>query len=457
MGVVTEDLGVFAGYRLLRRLGQGGMAEVFIAHSLDVARSHGLVVLKRLRRDLSDDPSFVRMFQREAKLAASLHHRHICTLLDYGSTPGELYLALEFVHGRDLSQILRVCRRERAVFSQEAAVYVGACIAEALDDAHRSMLPESAEGGLVHRDVSPHNVVVSFLGVPKLIDFGIAKVEGALGETQHGRIRGKFAYMSPEQALGQSLDGRSDIFSLGMVLLEALAWRQSFNEADARQFLKDLLAGGALDLWRFLPKASPELVACLGQALAYRREDRFLTAGNFADALRDCLRAGGVPMNQERLSAHMRRIFAGSFGSEHQELAATRATLLQQARLKNRSGEDTVMAEPSEVFKQLGSQESGAFANNLAKKEMPKFMWTSESSTTQEPPLEVLSEMALMHTALGQNMHVDDPSMGADLAPNGRRQQEKRGSDGSIMRYGLYGFCAIVACALTLLIFNSFW
>src|SRR4051812_16015823 len=211
------------------------MAEVFKAKSYGVEGFEKVVVIKRILPELARSKEFVDMFIHEAKLAVRLSHANIVQVFDLGIAPGSdvlgspsadaYYMAMEFVHGFDLATLLARCRRQQVTLPVDMCVYIAAEVAKGLDHAHRRRDEQSKALGIVHRDVSPQNVLLSLEGEIKVTDFGIAKARGALetssvDDTRSRQLHGKFGYMSPEQARGENVDARSDLFSLGILLYE---------------------------------------------------------------------------------------------------------------------------------------------------------------------------------------------------------------------------------------------
>ena len=216
-------------YRLIGRLAKGGMAEAFLALSGDLPGLRTLVVVKRILPHLSANDQFVRMFLDEARIGALLDHPNIPRIIEVGHDEDGYFLAMEAVPGKTLSAILRrAARRERPLGQADAAFIVGRAAA-ALGYAHALTDADGRPLNIVHRDVSPENILVSFEGAVKVIDFGIASAHGRMSETLVGGLKGKVEYMSPEQAAGAPVDRRSDVFSLGIVLWEALSGRRLFR------------------------------------------------------------------------------------------------------------------------------------------------------------------------------------------------------------------------------------
>jgi serine/threonine protein kinase len=275
--VSTDE--TFARYRLGRRLGRGGMAEV---HEASLAGHDGFVrkvALKRVRRELAKDDELVRMFSDEARIASHLHHGNLVAVLDYGVHEGVPYQALELVVGASLDDLHAACAREGRTIPEELAIHVAREIAHGLAYAHRAKDAEGRALGLVHRDVSPSNVLVSEAGDVKLTDFGIAFAKKREVETAHGVARGKPSYMAPEQATRGTLDARTDVFALGCTLHFALTGRSPL-EGDA--VLMKLLVGEPAPLDASLPD---DLRALVAKAVSPDRRERHASAEAFAEAL----------------------------------------------------------------------------------------------------------------------------------------------------------------------------
>ncbi len=232
----------FGKYRLLEPLASGGMAEVWRAEVAGPGGFSKEVALKLVRADLAADAELARLFVQEARLASRLGHANVVQVFEFDTAEGRPYLAMELVRGRTLRQLTDRCRETGQPLGVARAVHVAAEVARALAHAHGL-----AEGGrplgIVHRDVSPQNVLLSYEGEVKLADFGIARALGAAERTAPGALQGKVAYMAPEQALGEEVDGRADLFALGVVLWELLAGRRLFARESEAATLAALLGG----------------------------------------------------------------------------------------------------------------------------------------------------------------------------------------------------------------------
>jgi len=285
----------FGKYVLVERLGAGGMAEVFRAVMRGDGGFEKQVALKRVLASFEDQDDFVALFGDEARIVAALNHTNVCQVFDFGEVGGVHYLAMELVEGLDLGHLVDQCEKQGQPFPHASAAFVIAEAARGLDYAHQRKGPDGQPLGIVHRDVSPQNLLVSTDGEVKLTDFGIAKAQGKRHRTATGVVMGKLRYMSPEQVVGAlALDGRSDIFALGVILFELLVGGPVFENVTAVRAAELLHTQDA-------PKASSrradvpaELDRIVGLALARDREQRYARA---ADLARDLSRwlAGAAP------------------------------------------------------------------------------------------------------------------------------------------------------------------
>ncbi len=271
-------------YELLDRLGTGGMAETFVAVRRGKAGFEQRVCLKRILPAFEADPEFVEMFLREARLSALLHHGHIARVLDFGVADGTHYLTLELVEGADLRALLRYLRRRAERLDTDLVGYLAQALGSALDFAH-SADSEGVSFGIVHRDLSPSNVLLSRAGEVKLTDFGIAKAMNRPGSLQSQALKGKVPYMAPEYALGRQCSARSDLFSLGVLLYECLAGRRPFDGEQDLETLERARNGARPPLADLAPEAPPDLVAVIESLLEPDPEQRPRNAAEVLDAL----------------------------------------------------------------------------------------------------------------------------------------------------------------------------
>ena len=208
----------FGKYHLLERLAVGGMAELFLAKSFGAAGFERLLVIKKILPHMSEDEEFITMFIDEARIASTLSHSNIIQINELGKEGTDYYIAMEYVMGKDLSRVGEKMTQRKSTIPIPLAVLVTSRICEGLEYAHRKKDSTGKSLNIIHRDISPGNVLISYDGDVKLIDFGIAKAQNRMGRTTAGTLKGKFGYMSPEQVRGMPLDHRSDIFSVGILL-----------------------------------------------------------------------------------------------------------------------------------------------------------------------------------------------------------------------------------------------
>jgi len=325
----------FGKYLLLDRIAVGGMAEVFAAKAFGAEGFERIVAIKKILPTLGEDPEFVSMFVDEARIAVQLAHENVVQVLELGKHDESLYIAMEYISGRDVRQLLDRYRRRSEPMPIPQACAIVARVCDALDYAHRKTDASGNPLGIVHRDVSPQNVLVSFDGLVKLIDFGIAKAEKRLQQTQAGILKGKFSYMSPEQVRGEIVDRRSDVFACGALLWELICGRRLFGgESDIAVLEKVRTADVPLPATvnPAVPKALSNVV--LG-ALAADPRARYQSCGEMHDDLLPFAQAGGTPIGSRQLAAFLRE----EFRSEYQE---------EQARVRRWLGagsDDRVAAE----------------------------------------------------------------------------------------------------------------
>ncbi len=301
-------------YQLVKRLALGGMAELYLARQLGGAGFEKVVAIKRVLPHLAEDAEFVAMFLNEARLAAGLDHSNIAHVMDFGNVGREYFMAMEYVHGRSAYDLLRAGR-----MPLDCALTIVCGIASALHYAHERAGPDGRPLGLVHRDVSPSNVLVSYAGDVKLVDFGIAKATAQSTATRTGRIKGKLAYMAPEQLRGEEIDRRADIFSLGIVAYELTTGKRCFF-AGGEFALINRVAEGKFDPPSVIdPDYPPELQAVVMKALSVDPQDRFADARQLRLAIEDFANDASVRISSVALSDFMQR----SFGAQDYPVTET--------------------------------------------------------------------------------------------------------------------------------------
>jgi eukaryotic-like serine/threonine-protein kinase len=294
-------------YQLVMPLAQGGMGLVFAGRLLGAHGVERLVAIKTLRPITSANDRAALL--REARLTSRLHHRNVVATLDLGEVDDVPYVVMELVDGVSLARLLASLIERKERLSVELAAWLVMQAAHGLHAAHELTDGEGHPLGLVHRDVSPQNILLSMSGEVKMADFGIAKFAGREESTATGMIKGKFGYMSPEQASAAELDRRSDVFALGIVLWEALVQEKLFSaETPARTILRvvEHSPRAPIDV---RPEVGPEISAIVMRCLTKDASQRFATAALVADALRSALRARAVAVDEGDLAALVDRLF----------------------------------------------------------------------------------------------------------------------------------------------------
>jgi serine/threonine protein kinase len=301
---------VFGRYTLLHRIARGGMAELFLARSEGVAGIARLLVIKVVSGHFSEDPSFTTMFEDEVRIASTLSHPNIGQVIDVGQVGGAYFLAMEHIHGKDLRAILKRCLKRRHTVPPGVAVQIGSKVCSALQHAHEARGIDGKPLGIIHRDVSPSNVMVSFDGQVKLIDFGIAKAENRLTLTMPGTIKGKLRYLSPEQVLAQGIDARSDLFTLGISLWEATVGEHLFGGEQEVQIYEAIAKGRVRSPSAVSPGYPAGLEQILLKALATSPEARYASAREMQLALEQYAAEAGIPLSDIELSRFMHQVFS---------------------------------------------------------------------------------------------------------------------------------------------------
>jgi serine/threonine protein kinase len=309
--LVPRDARDFGSYQLIAKLATGGMAEIFLARQNGAAH-HDVIVLKRILPHLAEDDHFVTMFRDEADLAAKLIHKNVCHVHAYGEFGGTWFIAMEYLHGVPLSRMMTRLSKAGKMLDVRvvAGIIVQAC--EGLHAAHEAKDSNGMLMGVVHRDVSPPNIMVTGDGTVKLLDFGIAKARGANSRTRTGTVKGKNAYMSPEQILGKPLDRRSDVFALAIVMYEMLAIKRLFHRDSDFLTFKAITEEPIPDIRERRPDLPPGMRAALIQAMARDPNGRFDTAMSFANAIRNSVATLGGPASSNDLA----RLLFTDFGDE---------------------------------------------------------------------------------------------------------------------------------------------
>ncbi|HYQ43619.1 MAG TPA: serine/threonine-protein kinase [Polyangiaceae bacterium] len=313
-------------YRLLLELGQGGMARVFVAVSSGLAGFNKLVVLKVMRDELRENQSSLDMFLAEARLAARMNHPNIVQTLEVGEDSGRYFICMEYLEGQTLGRLLK--KTVDTPLPLAARLELIGQVLEALIYMHDFTDPDGTPLSLVHRDISPNNIFVTFDGTAKVLDFGVAKATGVSHATEAGMFKGKLGYAAPEQILGNS-DQRSDVFAVGVLLWELLAYRRLSQDRTQQEIVQARMAGVDPELMRQALGVPVELLQICTRAAAKDVDDRYASALEMRDALRSYIRANNLEFSPEQ----MRAVLDGLYADERSETRRLVDQRMKQANL----------------------------------------------------------------------------------------------------------------------------
>lgn len=322
-------------YKLLAKLATGGMAEIWLADQAGPKGFQKLVVVKRILESFCADEEFVSMFLDEARIAAQLNHPNVVQIFDLGERAGAYYIAMEYLAGENLSKVMRASLRKQRPLPLTLGAKIVSLAAAGLGHAHAKRSADGTPLNVVHRDVSPQNLLVTLEGNVKVVDFGVARAANRATQTMDGQIKGKIAYMSPEQAAGQPLDARSDVFSLGIILFEVATGSRFFGERDMSAILGTLCGADPLPRARELrPDVPAELDALISTALSRRPEKRFANGSALHEALEEWLHRQPEPAGPAQLAEHLKHVFQDELDKRSELIEAARAGQLTPSGLR---------------------------------------------------------------------------------------------------------------------------
>ena len=299
----------FGKYQLFASLGRGGMADVFLSVARGPMGFNKLAVVKRLRQALAEETAFRNMFLDEARLAARLSHPNIVHTYEVGEQNGVYFIAMEYLEGQSLNKVLKEAHRRKEPIEPAACVRIVADALAGLGYAHELRDYDGRPLSIIHRDVSPHNIFVTYDGHTKLVDFGIAKAALSSTETEVGVLKGKVAYMSPEQALGQNIDARSDLFAMGIVLWELLTQQRLMTGENAANTLHKLMNEPIPRVSSVLPHIDPVLDEIVARTLEKNRDLRWSSAADMRAALESWMGTTQHPARQEEVGRQILSFF----------------------------------------------------------------------------------------------------------------------------------------------------
>ena len=332
----------FGKYQLLDKIATGGMAELYRAKLTGAEGFEKLIAIKKTLPHLSGEGELVKAFIDEAKLAALLQHENIVQIYDFGSMEGEYFIAMEYLFGKDLRTITKKASVRNMPFGLENILYIASRICAGLDYSHNLNDLQGKPLNIIHRDVNPQNIFITYQGQVKIIDFGIAKAASHNTTTHEGLIKGKLAYMSPEQANGEVIDHRSDIFSLGIILYELLAGKRMF-EGEALQIYPKVREADYEPPEEVITNVPAKLYDILHRALAKERDDRYQSCGDMLADLEKCMYQLDSLPNARSFAQYTKLLF-------EEEFAAEELTLWAKTQIFS-AGDDTSQQQSTETEK----------------------------------------------------------------------------------------------------------
>ncbi|MDA3862665.1 MAG: serine/threonine protein kinase [Deltaproteobacteria bacterium] len=427
---MTKKPRPFGKYYLLERINVGGMAEVFLAKSFGSDGFEKLVAIKRILPNIAEDEEFIKMFIDEAKISVKLNHPNIAQITDLNQEKGVYYIAMEYVHGKDARSIFEKCRSSRKPMSLAQACFIIMKVCEGLDYAHNKKDSNGNQIGIVHRDISPQNVLVSYEGDVKIIDFGIAKAAGKASKTQAGILKGKFGYMSPEQVRGLPLDRRSDIFSLGIVLYELLTGERLFVGESDFSTLEKVKNVEILPPSTYNTKIPEQLEQIVLKSLAKNVEERYQNASEMHDELQAFMYTSGEFYSRKDLSSWMKKIFKNDLQEAKANLEEyNKISMTPQMKSKINKGGKSFLDGPAPMIDKGAPAAASSTQQNEQSQgwweededietelyDKPEDMLETEEKTEQRP---VASESPNLQPGYNQQ-HAPPPPRKAQ--PSGRR------------------------------------
>ncbi|HEY4180845.1 MAG TPA: protein kinase [Kofleriaceae bacterium] len=407
--VVAEVGSTASSYLVLAKLAVGGMAEIFLARSAGTGGLQRYVVLKRILREKASNADFVAMFLDEAKLAAQLQHPNIAQVYDIGKLGDSYFFTMEYVHGETVRGLMHQVteNRQRVPVSVVLSVIAGA--AAGLHHAHERLGVDGQPLGIVHRDVSPSNLMISYEGGVKVVDFGVAKAATSAVETQSGTVKGKISYLSPEQCRVRQVDRRSDLFSLGIVLWEMLVGDRLYRRASDFETMTAIVKTPITPPSQLRSDIAPEIDELVARLLAKRPDDRFRTADDVVEAIERIAAKLGMQLSTKALGRYMRDVF-GTRKEPWLELEEERTgiTVLSESML-------TVSESQPSVEEQLDELEDFSVRVPYSESSVP-VRPTLERAAQQEPASQAPRITAA--TASARPMAMAKATVGRGTAPS---------------------------------------
>lgn len=404
-GPFVVSLETYGRYQLLKKLATGGMAQIYLARQVGPEGFEKLLVVKRILPHLAENEDFITMFLDEARIAARLNHPNIVQIFDLGAQDDSYFIAMEFIHGEDVRRVWKHAERQGKPIPIPlmCRIIIDACAG--LDYAHKKADQQGRPLGIVHRDISPQNILVSFEGGVKVVDFGIAKAADQATVTRSGVLKGKYSYMSPEQAGGQHIDSRTDIFALGVVLYELLTGTRLFKRATDIQTLNAVTECAIAPPSQVNSRLPRDLDAIVMKALAKNRDDRFSEARELANELEHWLLNNKLPSSSSALAAFMHDAYGERLAREQEE-----GRLLIETADGSRN--DDLLLERATPTGEFKSKRASRATGSLAKAKRDPEVTTAERGPGRSGSISRKQlERALEQRPVPQTSHPTEASM----------------------------------------------
>ena len=394
-------------YELIQRLAVGGMAEIYLARATGIEGFEKLVVLKRILPQFARNEGFVSMFLDEARLSATLQHPNIAQVYDIGQHDGSYFFTMEYVRGEDVRTLLKTSVKEKRRIPLSLCIKIIADACAGLHAAHEKCGMDGEALNIIHRDVSPSNVIVSYEGAVKLLDFGVAKAAQRQTETRSGTLKGKVSYMSPEQCRGRDLDRRSDIFALGILLYELTLRRRLFKAESEFEVMTNIVKHDVEPPSKRFPKYPKQLELILMKALRRDRDERYATAQEMQEDLEDFASRNRLRLSNVRLGKFMAEMFVDRMREIDSAITRRPRTeeLIEQAQ-----DEELIEQAQEELIEQAQDEDSGG-----------SFPEIEIDTGDRERPTTVGSGLAKPEQRVAEETPVAGVSTGASIEPAGRR------------------------------------
>lgn len=423
----------FGRYEIIRKIASGGMGEVYLAKSIGAAGFAKHVVIKKILPHLVEHPQTVRSLVREAKLLVMLNHPVVVQVLDLGVEGNDYFMAMEYVHGYNLSTVLHYCSKKKQIIPAVACVHVALEVLSALAYAHELVGPDGVRQNIIHRDVSPQNVMITYDGRIKLTDFGIAKVLSEADDEHTQSLKGKWRYMAPEVVLGKRIDQRYDLFAVGILLFESLCRRNLFSGKRDVDILNKVRETKIPSLTKYYPDLPDSIAEVTYKALKRNPEQRFQTARQFAESLREAI----LPTSESQAAAELKAFVGDLF--EESDFPVNKPKLVDPHSIDPNSTRSIILKSrltgedlPGAHLPRLQIRPSVAllsiilvFISSVVAYLAYRILYSRPASSSDKPPVIIVSERA-PKTAPPPDASVEPASDAVIATPSKRRTRMPR-------------------------------